>query len=75
MSGGIQELTLICLFCCRVKEITVFLCAGCNDVLSMGADDVGKRRAIARESPQVGKKVGGFSDVLGLAVNMAITKH
>jgi hypothetical protein len=24
---------------------------------------------------QVGKKVGAFSDVLGLAANMAITKH
>ena len=51
LSGGIRGVGSAFLLCFRVEDITMFLCAACNDLVGVNADDTGKRRTTAREMP------------------------
>lgn len=73
LSGEIRGVGGAFLFCFRVEDITVFLCAACNDLVGVDADDTGKRRTIARGMPS--SRQEAFSDVLGLVANIAFTKY
>lgn len=56
---------MLFLFCFRVEDITVFLCAACNDLVDVDADDTGKRRTIARGMPSSRQEGRSFQRCAG----------